>query len=80
MPRASDARRFLAPLAAVQEGVDHVQGTMNGIGERTGNANLVSIIPNLELGLGYDLVGEERLRKLTTQLNGCRQRKQCVQT
>ena len=52
-------------LAAVQEGVDHVQGTMNGIGERTGNANLVSIIPNLELGLGYELVGEERLRKLT---------------
>lgn len=52
-------------IAAVQEGVDHVQGTMNGIGERTGNANLVSIIPNLELGLGYDVVGPERMRKLT---------------
>jgi len=52
-------------LAAVTQGVDHVQGTMNGIGERTGNANLVSIIPNLELGLGYEVIGEERLTRLT---------------
>lgn len=52
-------------LAAVAEGVDQVQGTMNGIGERTGNANLCSIIANLELGLGHDTVGAERLVHLT---------------
>jgi 2-isopropylmalate synthase len=53
-------------LAAVAEGATQVQGTMNGIGERTGNANLVSIIANLELGLGYEVVGEQRLTKLTS--------------
>jgi 2-isopropylmalate synthase len=52
-------------LAAVAEGATQVQGTMNGIGERTGNANLVSIIPNLELRLGHAVVGPERLGKLT---------------
>ncbi len=52
-------------LAAVEEGVTQVQGTMNGIGERTGNANLVSIIANLELRLGHDLVGPQRLTKLS---------------
>jgi 2-isopropylmalate synthase len=52
-------------LAAVAEGVTQVQGTMNGIGERTGNANLVSIIANLELRLGHELIGPERMAKLT---------------
>jgi len=52
-------------LVAVEAGVTQVQGTMNGIGERTGNANLVSIIANLELRLGYELVGAERLTRLT---------------
>jgi 2-isopropylmalate synthase len=52
-------------LAAVAEGATQVQGTMNGIGERTGNANLVSIIANLELRLGYTVIGPERLTKLT---------------
>jgi 2-isopropylmalate synthase len=52
-------------LAAVAEGATQVQGTMNGIGERTGNANLVSIIANLELRLGHELIGPERLAKLT---------------
>lgn len=52
-------------LAAVDEGVDHVQGTMNGIGERTGNANLCSIIADLELGLGHETVGPDRLVHLT---------------
>ena len=48
------------------EGVDHVQGTINGFGERCGNANLVSIIPTLMLKMGYDLgVTEESLRRLT---------------
>jgi 2-isopropylmalate synthase len=52
-------------LAAVHEGATQVQGTMNGIGERTGNANLVSIIANLELRLGHEVVGPERLARLT---------------
>ncbi|MEJ7893681.1 MAG: citramalate synthase [Solirubrobacteraceae bacterium] len=43
-------------LAAVLEGAGMVQGTMNGYGERCGNANLVSIIPNLQLKLGHDCV------------------------
>jgi 2-isopropylmalate synthase len=41
-------------LAAVAEGALLVQGTMNGYGERTGNANLTSIVPNLQLKLGHD--------------------------
>ena len=40
-------------LAAVAEGAGMVQGTMNGYGERCGNANLVSIVPNLQLKLGH---------------------------
>jgi 2-isopropylmalate synthase len=51
-------------LAAVAAGATHVQGTMNGYGERCGNANLCSIIPNLELKLGYQTIGHERLPKL----------------
>ena len=42
-------------LAAIQAGCLQVQGTINGLGERTGNANLTSIIPSLGLKLGYDL-------------------------
>jgi 2-isopropylmalate synthase len=52
-------------LAAVRAGAALVQGTVNGYGERTGNANLVSILPALELKLGYECVGGDRLRKLT---------------
>jgi 2-isopropylmalate synthase len=51
-------------LAAVAEGVDHVQGTINGFGERCGNANLVSIIPNLVLKMGLACVPEPSLREL----------------
>ncbi len=51
-------------IEAVRAGADHVQGTINGYGERTGNANLVSIIPSLELKLGHTCVGPERLKKL----------------
>ncbi|MGG1879759.1 citramalate synthase [Paenibacillus campinasensis] len=53
-------------LSAVQAGVRQVQGTMNGYGERCGNANLCSIIPNLQLKLGYDCIGENNLRNLTS--------------
>jgi 2-isopropylmalate synthase len=51
-------------LAAVLEGVDQVQGTMNGYGERCGNANLVSIIPSLVLKLRLDCIPESNLREL----------------
>jgi 2-isopropylmalate synthase len=51
-------------LAAVQEGVGQVQGTINGFGERCGNANLVSIIPSLVLKLGLDCIPEPNLREL----------------
>jgi 2-isopropylmalate synthase len=52
-------------LAAVEEGAGLVQGTMNGIGERTGNANLTSILPALQLKMGYECVTEEQLARLT---------------
>jgi 2-isopropylmalate synthase len=52
-------------IAAVQRGATHVQGTMNGYGERCGNANLVTIIPNLQLKLGYDCLTDEQLAALT---------------
>ena len=51
-------------LAAVSEGVNHVQGTINGYGERCGNANLISIIPNLMLKMGLDSLPPENLRDL----------------
>ena len=53
-------------LAAVSQGATHVQGTMNGYGERCGNANLVTIIPNLQLKLGYECVSDQQLASLTT--------------
>ena len=52
-------------LAAVEEGASLVQGTINGIGERTGNANLTSILPALQLKLGYECVTDEQLARLT---------------
>jgi 2-isopropylmalate synthase len=52
-------------LAAVREGAVQVQGTMNGYGERCGNANLCSILPNLELKMGYECLPEGSLAKLT---------------
>lgn len=53
-------------LAAVSAGARQVQGTINGYGERCGNANLVSIIPNLQLKMGYRCVSEELLKSLTS--------------
>jgi 2-isopropylmalate synthase len=49
----------------VESGARHVQGTINGYGERCGNANLVSILPALELKLGLDCIGPDRLAGLT---------------
>jgi len=48
-------------LMAVKAGCGHVQGTVNGYGERCGNANLCSIIPNLILKMGYEGIEPERL-------------------
>ncbi|MDR0307758.1 MAG: citramalate synthase [Chitinispirillales bacterium] len=48
----------------VIEGAQHVQGTMNGLGERCGNANLCTIIPNLQIKRGFDLVTPEQLRMM----------------
>ena len=52
-------------LVALQHGAVQVQGTMNGYGERCGNANLCSVIPNLELKLGMRTIGRENLKHLT---------------
>ena len=52
-------------MAAVRGGARHVQGTLNGLGERTGNANLTSIIPNLQLKQDYVCLPEGRLERLT---------------
>ncbi|HID50746.1 MAG TPA: citramalate synthase, partial [Anaerolineae bacterium] len=52
-------------LAAVRAGAIQVQGTINGYGERVANANLCSIIPDLQLKMGYKCVSDEQLRKLT---------------
>jgi 2-isopropylmalate synthase len=51
-------------LAAVEAGATHVQGCMNGYGERCGNANLASILANLELKLGHSTIGPEKLASL----------------
>jgi 2-isopropylmalate synthase len=52
-------------LVAVQHGATHVQGTMNGYGERCGNANLVTIIPNLQLKLGHECLSAAQLQSLS---------------
>ena len=59
-------------LAAVSAGAVQVQGTVNGIGERCGNANLVSVIANLKLKMGIDCITDEqlaRLKELSTFVN-----------
>ena len=52
-------------LTAVEAGATQVQGTINGIGERTGNANLVTIIADLQLKMGCEVLAPERLARLT---------------
>lgn len=52
-------------LAAVEAGAVHVQGTVNGYGERCGNANLCSVIPNLTLKCGHETIPREALARLT---------------
>ena len=53
-------------ITAVQHGIVQVQGTINGYGERCGNANLCSIIPGLQTKMGIRVVSDEQLNKLTT--------------
>jgi 2-isopropylmalate synthase len=53
-------------LAAVAAGATQVQGTQNGYGERCGNANLTTVIANLQLKAGHDCVSERQLHALTT--------------
>jgi 2-isopropylmalate synthase len=52
-------------IAAVEMGVTHVQGCLNGYGERCGNANLASVIANLELKLGHTTIGPDKLAALS---------------
>ena len=56
-------------VAAVELGATHVQGTINGYGERCGNCNLVPTICNLELKLGHTAIGRENVAKLTSLAN-----------
>ena len=53
-------------LIAVEAGVRHVQGTFLGFGERTGNANLSCIIPDLQLKLGYKCIEDDKMKNLTS--------------
>lgn len=53
-------------ITAVQAGAKQVQGTVNGLGERCGNANLCTIIPNLQLTMGYECIPQSSLSELTS--------------
>jgi 2-isopropylmalate synthase len=52
-------------LAAVRAGALHVQGTINGLGERAGNANLCTVIPDLAFKMGFDCLSAEKIKTLT---------------
>ncbi|HZY64672.1 MAG TPA: citramalate synthase [Rubrobacteraceae bacterium] len=56
-------------LAAVEAGATHVQGTINGVGERCGNCDLVTTIANLQLKMDLPVMGDENLKKLTEVSN-----------
>jgi len=56
-------------LAAVEAGAVHVQGTINGVGERCGNCDLVTTIANLQLKMGLKVLDEEHLKRLTETSN-----------
>jgi len=56
-------------IIAVKEGITQVQGTINGYGERCGNANLCTIIPILQIKMGYQVLPEEKLAQLTDLAN-----------
>ncbi|MEO7399029.1 MAG: citramalate synthase [Ilumatobacteraceae bacterium] len=56
-------------IAAVLTGARHVQGTLNGLGDRTGNCNLTTVIPNLQMKLGINCLPDGRLERLTAVSN-----------
>ena len=56
-------------MAAVRAGARHIQGTLNGLGERTGNCNLTTVIPNLQVKLGMACLPAGRLERLTSVSN-----------
>jgi 2-isopropylmalate synthase len=61
----NDAEMAVAnALTAVEMGVTQVQGTINGIGERCGNANLCSVIPNLKLKMGRNCISDGQMKRL----------------
>lgn len=63
----NDAESAVAnTLVAVQEGAVHVQGTINGVGERCGNANLCSVIPNLKLKMGKEFIKPAQVSEITS--------------
>lgn len=53
-------------LAAVEAGCEHLQGTINGYGERCGNANLCSLIPNLQVKQDYQCIPDEKMKELSS--------------
>ncbi len=61
-------------ITAIRAGADLIQGTINGVGERCGNANLCSVIANLELKTEFKIIGKENLKKLrkTSIITGLR--------
>ena len=67
-------------LAAVRAGATQVQGTLNGIGERVGNCNLCTLIPNLQLKLGLRCLGDEQLARLTELSRFASSREPCAQS
>jgi 2-isopropylmalate synthase len=53
-------------LEAVRAGATHVQGTVNGFGERVGNCNLLTVLANLQIKMGYEIVSPEQMALLTS--------------
>ena len=60
-------------LIAVRQGAEMVQGTINGMGERCGNANLVSIIANLQIKMGYKILAPKKMRDLSNLSHSIRE-------
>ena len=58
-------------LAAIEAGASQVQGTVNGFGERCGNANLCTLVPNLQIKMGYRCVTPQQLAKVTELSRFC---------
>ena len=64
-PTTTPAAPWRTRLVAVERGAVHVQGTINGYGERCGNADLCAVIPSLKLKMGLDCISDANLARLT---------------